>query len=237
MEEQAKLLADLASSVPSMNAKIDEMHPAVLDLHSWKPHSEQSVENLRAEVGDLRSRVVDISRSVATSPTTHGPPPLLHLGGKLAAADAPSPTLTAAELAGALAGIRRDDAGDDGHGQFGHRDASNHRSHLPVDSPSSGGAPAKGTYLTPGPGYDSSEFQRRENSSSRLPPPPRVEFPLFDGENPRAWRLKCEAYFKACATHPDSWVSCAAMYFIDDALACASVHCTSPLSRLEGFRR
>ncbi|XP_048527822.1 uncharacterized protein LOC125507214 [Triticum urartu] len=52
----------------------------------------------------------------------------------------------------------------------------------------------------------------------RMPPPPRFDFPLFDGTNPRAWRLKCEAYFPVCTLSPDTWVSCAAMYFTYGAL-------------------
>lgn len=54
---------------------------------------------------------------------------------------------------------------------------------------------------------------------SRFPPPPRFDFPLFDGDGPRAWRLKCEAYFRVCTLSPDTWVSCATMYFIDGALS------------------
>jgi hypothetical protein len=37
MEDQAKLLTDLTAAVSSKNAKLDDIHPAVLDLHTWKP--------------------------------------------------------------------------------------------------------------------------------------------------------------------------------------------------------
>ena len=34
MEEQTKLHTDLTEAISSMNAKLDEIHPVVLDLHS-----------------------------------------------------------------------------------------------------------------------------------------------------------------------------------------------------------
>ena len=55
MDDQAKALADLTSVISAMNAKLDEIHPAVLDLRSWKPEIERTMEELRAEVGDLRT--------------------------------------------------------------------------------------------------------------------------------------------------------------------------------------
>jgi hypothetical protein len=58
--------------------------------------------------------------------------------------------------------------------------------------------------------------------SNRIPPPPRVKFPRFDGINPRAWCLKCESYFQVCSMHSETWVNCAVMYFIDAALSCCS---------------
>jgi hypothetical protein len=42
MDDQTKLLADLTAAVSSMNTKLDDIHPAVLDLHTWKPSIEQS---------------------------------------------------------------------------------------------------------------------------------------------------------------------------------------------------
>jgi hypothetical protein len=57
MEEQAKLLADLTATISSMNSKLKEMHPVVLDLSSWRPMIERNMDNLRAEVGDLRTRM------------------------------------------------------------------------------------------------------------------------------------------------------------------------------------
>jgi hypothetical protein len=211
MEDQAKLLADLTAAVSSMNAKLDDIHPAVLDLHTWKPSIEQSVESLRAEVGDLWARVFDLRPPSSSSPRDALPPLLPR------PADTPS-TSTATTPKPAAANSGSLDLGGDGHGQLSHRDVSSSRGDQFGDLRISNDALVKGTYSIAYPGCDPSEFARGFGSH-RFPTPPRVDFPLFDGDNPRAWRLKCEAYFQVCSMHPDTWVNCAAMYFIDGALS------------------
>jgi hypothetical protein len=67
MEDHANLLADLTAAVSSMNDKLDGIHPAVLDLHTWKPSIEHLVESLRAKVGDLRARTLNIARLSSSS--------------------------------------------------------------------------------------------------------------------------------------------------------------------------
>lgn len=50
------------------------------------------------------------------------------------------------------------------------------------------------------------------------PPPPKLDFPPFDGENPKAWQLKCENYFRICSVHPEFRISIATMHFVGGAL-------------------
>lgn len=50
------------------------------------------------------------------------------------------------------------------------------------------------------------------------PPPPRLDFPLFDGENAKVWQLKCENYFRICVVQPEFKVSIATMFFTGGAL-------------------
>jgi hypothetical protein len=61
MEEQTRLLVDLTASISSMNAKLKDIHPAVLELSTWKLVVERSVDALRAELSDLRSCVIDLA--------------------------------------------------------------------------------------------------------------------------------------------------------------------------------
>jgi hypothetical protein len=135
MEEQSKLLADLTATISAMNAKLDEMHPVVLDLHAWKPMVERSMEAMRAEMGDLRAQINTTTRSTSSSPRGPDLPPLLHTP-----ADAP-PVLHTPPKPGAYAlDAEAPERGDNGHGQVGHRDASNSRGGLSGDRVSLDGA-------------------------------------------------------------------------------------------------
>lgn len=50
-------------------------------------------------------------------------------------------------------------------------------------------------------------------------PLPRVEFPRFDGTNPRIWMIKCASYFKLMPSVPDAQrVHLAALHFDGKAL-------------------
>ncbi|KAM0852455.1 hypothetical protein ACQ4PT_051762 [Festuca glaucescens] len=111
-QHQNQASSKIADLTAKINAKLDEMLPAVL---SWKPETERSAECLRLEVGDPPARVIDIARSAASFPKGTEPPPLLpHL------ADAPGTfSLKPAVLDPARGG--------DGHGQLGHHDASSLR--------------------------------------------------------------------------------------------------------------
>lgn len=51
-------------------------------------------------------------------------------------------------------------------------------------------------------------------------PLPRLDFPRFDGSNPRAWILKCTSYFKLMPNIPDSQkVHLATIHFEGKALS------------------
>ncbi|KAK2988869.1 hypothetical protein RJ640_024050 [Escallonia rubra] len=54
------------------------------------------------------------------------------------------------------------------------------------------------------------EYPHRDNN---LPKFPKLEFPRFDGMNPRGWVQKCEQYFKLCPIHEDYKVSYASVHF------------------------
>jgi hypothetical protein len=146
MKEQTRLLVDLTASISSMNAKLEDIHPAVLDLSTWKPVVERSIDALRAELSDLYSRIIDLARppSTSTSPCGELSPPLPHADALL-----PTPPKPAAPAA---------TSGGDDHGQIGHDNASNQRGYRHGDLAIPVGAPDNGTHRLPGSGYDPSEF-------------------------------------------------------------------------------
>ena len=47
---------------------------------------------------------------------------------------------------------------------------------------------------------------------SPIPFNPRIEFPFFDGSNPRSWIKKCSKYFCLCKTPPSQKVEIASLY-------------------------
>jgi hypothetical protein len=42
---------------------------------------------------------------------------------------------------------------------------------------------------------------------------PKLNFPRFDGENPRLWISHCESYFEMCPLELDRWIKLATMHF------------------------
>lgn len=75
MEEQGKALADLTAAIEAMTAKIDDIHPIVLEFQGWRPTIEQSVEDLRAEVGDLHAQLRDKGKATDPAVPLRAPPP------------------------------------------------------------------------------------------------------------------------------------------------------------------
>jgi hypothetical protein len=49
------------------------------------------------------------------------------------------------------------------------------------------------------------------------PPIPNLEFPTFDGTNPRLWIKYCETFFDVYNTDPSVWVKCATMRLVGSA--------------------
>lgn len=47
----------------AIQASVEEIKTAVLELQKWKPKMEQSVDGLQSKVGELRSQVVQISHN------------------------------------------------------------------------------------------------------------------------------------------------------------------------------
>jgi hypothetical protein len=109
-------------------------------------------------------------------------------------ADAPQPTPPKPAAAAVEHAV---ESGGDGQGEHDHSDASNLRGNRPANIMILKGTPANGMYTLPGPICDSSDFSQGWGSH-RFSPPQRIDFPLFDGDNPRVQRLNMKPIFK-CA--------------------------------------
>lgn len=81
--------------------------------------------------------------------------------------------------------------------------------------------PAKGTCQFQSPSRVPFEFGESSNrvfASGFHGGNARVDCPQFEGENPRAWKMKCETYFRVSGISPDVWVGVAALQFSGSAL-------------------
>ncbi|XBI72263.1 hypothetical protein VPH35_066259 [Triticum aestivum] len=65
----------------------------------------------------------------------------------------------------------------------------------------------------PSSSFSSLLHRERRNSSSGHGKPPSVDFPKFDGENPKLWQTRCVDYFAMFDTDPNLWIAVAAMQF------------------------
>lgn len=76
--------------------------------------------------------------------------------------------------------------------------------------------PTKGTCSSPFPHrtpWDTGEVGGRGRGIWYSGGNARVDCPQFDGENPKAWKMKCETYFRVSGTSPEVWVGVAALQF------------------------
>jgi hypothetical protein len=65
--------------------------------------------------------------------------------------------------------------------------------------------------------HDSSGGYVHGSSSSSLGSLPKMNFPSFDGENPKLWQSRCEAYFHMYGVELSMWVLVATMQFVGPA--------------------
>jgi len=77
----------------------------------------------------------------------------------------------------------------------GHRNDNTHRADGGGILGSHPPRPVTGIAFVADPPPDHRELAR--DSSSRNPHMPKLHFPVFDGDNPRLWRDRCEMYFEA----------------------------------------
>lgn len=110
---------------------------------------------------------------------------------------------------------------DIGHGPLGRGVATTNRRKACGEESSPASIPAKGTFRTPFASripFEFGESSSRSFASVFHGGGVGVDCPQFDGENPRAWKMKCETYFRVSGVSPEVWVGVAALQFIGGAL-------------------
>jgi hypothetical protein len=126
-----------------------------------------------------------------------------------------------------------------GSGPDGHRDARLHRGDAPGILGNPLPSPCTGTYTGPPPsdprvGVRFEEFRGgTPPDNTRTPnPTPKMDFPKFDGENPKLWKTQCENYFEVFRVQPCLCTHFASLNFISEATLWLQNH-EAKLGRVE----
>jgi len=202
-------LEELAGKLDESNIKADDTNHRLQQLAeeqtavtAWKPTMEAKVTDLHNSVYDLRQKVdlfiheLPKKKDISQEEIPYEAPAPAHLG---AAADAGA------------------------SGPDGHRDDNNHRSvgagvvTTLVPPPVTGAKRFSSATPVPFMGFNSACHSMNSQLSSYGCAVPQIEFPNFDGSNPKIWIKQCENYFDVYAVLPDYWVKLATMHFTQSA--------------------
>lgn len=195
-------LAELGKKQDDTNSKIAEMQNDIRllteeqsSVRGWKPELEGKVLDLQNTVFDLKQKV-DLF--------IHELPKVKQEASASAHLEA---TASDAEMSG----------------QFGHRQDVPHRS---------AGAGVVTTLVPPAvkctnrfselshvlySGYHAMNSPRAVSSNGFGYAMPQIDFPKFDGTNPKIWIKRCENFFDVCEIPMNHWVKFATMNFIGSA--------------------
>jgi len=205
----------MADSVEALSQKFeafDDVMQKILDkvtgLEAWKTSADASMSTLLSKADDTAARlqrleVVPVPPPVPIRQPPHPPPPSAGVNPfdlNLAPNPAARPSASAEER------------------PSGHRAAQQHR----VD----GGGILGSHPPRPVTGMNNSHPPRQldfmsesDSRSVRSGPKPKLEFPKFNGHNPRLWKDRCELYFEVYGVSEALKPRFAALNFEDSAVA------------------
>ena len=183
----AASLDDLATRFKSFDLMMKKVLDKVTGLELWKSSADASMESLHSKADDTVSRLQRLESAPPPrpqpppqQPPLPPPPPPAWIDPfdlSLAPGQATRPPASALEQ------------------PSGHRVDSGHRVAGGGILGSAPPDPVTGTFRNP----SSATFEfmsDRDARSSRSSPTPKIEFPKFDGQNPRLWKDRCELYFE-----------------------------------------
>jgi hypothetical protein len=184
--------------------RVGALESATAAFESWRPFVEAAVDDIKYSVEKLCG---DFAKSSA--PPHRLPLPSPHhaagvLGPNPAATERPSATACKAD-------------GPHGHRMDHHRRESGFghvfaQTHLPPNGMAD--CCFSLPYSNMDPWHDSSDHVAHESPlHSDLGKLPRLNFPCFDGENPKLWQRRCEDYFMMYAVSSSVWIRVATMHF------------------------
>ncbi|CAO2189278.1 unnamed protein product [Urochloa humidicola] len=167
--------------------KMETVHNKIEGLNTWSVDAKKFSTGLSNDIADLKSRIAALE-AIPTAP----------------------PKVPLREEGGRASGHRENtnNQGDDVGNQLPHTTLVKGEHKLPSS--------ARYTFDQ----FDSGERKGFHNSSRSDPRDfklPKLDFPKFNGDNPRVWREKCEKYFSVYRVPVSLWVSFATINFRGNA--------------------
>jgi len=195
---------DLAKKFESFETMMTQALDKLSGLEVWRTSAEMATEDLFSQTGRLTSRIQQLE---AAPPLPPPPPP----PRPATAPPQPPPRWTNPfDLNLAPHPVTRTSAMT-GERPSGHRNDNTHRADGGGILGSHPPRPVTGIAFVADPPPDHRELAR--DSSSRNPHMPKLHFPVFDGDNPRLWRDRCEMYFEVFSVLPSLKTRFAALNF------------------------
>jgi hypothetical protein len=211
---QMNRIVDLAAQATTRVAALENA-TSVFEL--WRPKVESSIDVVRTSVDTMRSELARITQLLegGASSSQDGRPSIL--GPYVPVAERPP-----------VAAVNTSKPN-------GHHDALHHREYGVENGPIPTHLPNNGThsnYLPQAPfivpnfnGCHTNqhmpeglgENMQEPYCGKNLGSLPKLNFPSFDGENPKLWMTRCEDYFLMYSVDPRMWIKVASMQFIGPA--------------------
>lgn len=185
--EWDRKLTDLKES---QDQRVVALEQAAGSFDEWHSEIEATIDDIRLEVKKINKHYERTALEQPTSST-----------GILA----PSP-----------AAAWRPSAGDPTAWPSGHRFNSTHREDDHGVVTTMVHPPVKGAYPDHTQPVSRNSFTsdvRGDGSRGQYGRWPKIDFPSFDGDNPKLWISRCEDYFDFCNIDPSMWVRLSSMHF------------------------
>lgn len=212
VELQAATCDHLDVIVADTMARVATLENATTTFDSWHPRMENSIDDIKYSIDTVRSELTRLSRLMECNALQDPLGPRGLLGPHPSVAERPSAAAASTD------------------GPLGHDNEHRPRKNgiglpqVPIH------LPGNGMQISPHPGHCSTHpvedplktstsaiHYSEQSFHGSLGNLPKLQFPLFDGDNPRLWKSTCEDYFHMYSVDPTVWIRISKMQFIRSA--------------------
>lgn len=199
-EETHRKLEEVQIRVRGMEKSLQLVAEEQQALLDWKPEIESAVSALKNSVFDVTQKVdLFIHRLLGKNLKQE----------EIRINEAPDPSQQGTQFV------------LESPGPFGHRSSTNHRGDDTGVVTTLVPSPVKGAPMNskiPSFKSDSNCYGETSRMHPVVASFPSINFPKFDGSNPRIWKRQCETFFSFYKVPDEMWVRMVTMYFDGSAL-------------------